>query len=201
MSGATTTANPPPATEVDAATVKRWLEGGQATLIDVREPDEYAREHIAGARNVPLARVESVLGEVPESQRIVFHCQSGRRAAEGLARAAAVSPREMFSLTRGIEGWKSAGLPTVVNRAAPMPIMRQVQIVVGFMVLLGSALAALVSPWFVLITGFFGAGLLFAGLTGTCGMAALLGWMPWNRPAKGGRSWKPTGSTNATPPV
>jgi len=82
-----------------------------------------------------------------------------------------------------------------------MPIMRQVQVVVGFMVLLSSALAALVSPWFLLLTGFFGAGLLFAGLTGTCGMAALLGRMPWNYPLKGGASWKPTGSTNTTPPA
>jgi rhodanese-related sulfurtransferase len=186
---------------VDAVTLKRWLDGGQALLIDVREPDEHAREHIGDTRNVPLARVESVVGETPESQRIVFHCQSGRRSAEALARAKAVSSREMFSLTRGIEGWKSAGLPTVVNRAAPMPIMRQVQIVTGFTVLLGSALAALVSPWFLLLTGFFGAGLLFAGLTGTCGMATALGWMPWNRSSKGESSWKPTGSTNATPPA
>jgi rhodanese-related sulfurtransferase len=180
----TTTATPPttrPGTEVDSATLKRWLESTQAWLIDVREPDEHAREHIAGARNVPLGRIDSVLSEIPESQRIVFHCQSGRRAAEALARAARISSREMFNLTRGIEGWKAAGLQTVVNRAAPIPIMRQVQIVVGSMVLLGSVLAALVSPWFLLLTGFFGAGLLFAGLTGTCGMAAVLGWMPWNR--------------------
>ena len=60
MSRAPETASPP--AEVDAATLSRWLEGGQALLIDVREPDEHARERIAGARNVPLARVESAPG-------------------------------------------------------------------------------------------------------------------------------------------
>lgn len=59
MSTAMTKPTAPPATEVDAATLKRWLEGEQALLIDVREPDEHARERIGGARNVPLARVES----------------------------------------------------------------------------------------------------------------------------------------------
>jgi hypothetical protein len=87
----------------------------------------------------------------------------------------------LFSLKGGIGGWKAAGLATVVNRGAPIPVMRQVQIVVGAIVLLGSVLAATVSPWFLLLTGFFGLGLLFAGVTGTCGMAAFLGLMPWNR--------------------
>jgi rhodanese-related sulfurtransferase len=168
--------------EVDAATVKRWLDAGEAVLIDVREPDEHAREFIPGARNVPLSRVDAAaVTQTPTPQKVVFHCQSGRRSAEALQRAAGGARNELFSLKGGIGGWKAAGLATVVNRGAPIPVMRQVQIVVGAIVLLGSVLAATVSPWFLLLTGFFGLGLLFAGVTGTCGMAAFLGLMPWNR--------------------
>jgi rhodanese-related sulfurtransferase len=90
---------------------------------------------------------------------------------------------EVLSLRGGIDAWKAAGLPIAENRRVPIPIMRQVQLVVGAMVLAGSVLAWLVSPWFLALTGFFGAGLLFAGATGTCGLAAVLGLMPWNRVA------------------
>jgi hypothetical protein len=68
-----------------------------------------------------------------------------------------------------------------VNPRVPVSIIRQVQLVVGTLVLGTSILAALVSPWFLLLTGFFGAGLVFAGATGTCGMASMLAAMPWNR--------------------
>jgi rhodanese-related sulfurtransferase len=69
----------------------------------------------------------------------------------------------------------------VTNRTAPLPIMRQVQIAAGLLVLLGIALAVLVSPWFMALPAFVGAGLVLAGLTGFCGMANLLRHMPWNR--------------------
>jgi hypothetical protein len=59
--------------------------------------------------------------------------------------------------------------------------MRQVQIAAGSMVVLGVVLGALVSPWLYLLAGFVGAGLVFAGITGTCGLARLLRVMPWNR--------------------
>lgn len=60
--------------------------------------------------------------------------------------------------------------------------MRQVQITVGFFVLLASLLAVTVNPAWVYLCMFFGAGLLFAGLSGFCGLALILAKMPWNRP-------------------
>ncbi len=64
---------------------------------------------------------------------------------------------------------------------AVIPIMRQVQIIVGATVLLAVVLGVLISPWILVVAGLMGAGLLFAGLTGTCGMATVLRYMPWNR--------------------
>lgn len=167
--------------EVDASTVSGWLSRGEAVLIDVREADEHARERIEGSTLVALSRFDPAAIPAAGGKRLVVHCKSGRRAAEACARLSASGRTGAVSLKGGIDGWKAAGLPVLGNARLPISIMRQVQIVVGVMVLVGSALAALVSPWFLLLTGFFGAGLLFAGATGTCGLAAVLGRMPWNR--------------------
>jgi len=59
--------------------------------------------------------------------------------------------------------------------------MRQVQIVVGALSAAGTILALAVNRWFAVLPLVIGCGLLFAGVTGTCGMALLLARMPWNR--------------------
>ena len=81
----------------------------------------------------------------------------------------------------GLAGWKRSGLPTRVNRKAPISILRQVQIIAGSLVLLGVLLGWLVSPWLYGLSGFVGAGLAFAGISGTCAMAKLLRLLPYNR--------------------
>lgn len=86
-----------------------------------------------------------------------------------------------YQLEGGLQAWKRAGLPTVTDRNAPLPIMRQMQIAAGSLVLLGVVLATLVSPWFMALSAFVGAGLIVAGVTGFCAMANLLQHMPWNR--------------------
>ena len=60
-------------------------------------------------------------------------------------------------------------------------LMRQVQITAGALVLAGVLLGAYVAPGWYGLSAFFGAGLVFAGVTGWCGMAKLLAVMPWNR--------------------
>jgi rhodanese-related sulfurtransferase len=167
--------------EVEAATVREWMERGEALVVDVREPDEHARERIEGAVLMPLSRFNAAALPRPDGRRVVFHCKGGRRAAEAVARARSAGIAECLNLKGGIEGWKSAGLPVEFNARVPISIMRQVQITAGSMVLMGSVLAWLVSPWFLVLSGFFGAGLVFAGVSGTCGLAAVLGAMPWNR--------------------
>lgn len=157
------------------------LRRGEARLIDVREPDEFAAEHIDGARNLPLSRFDPASLAASGATPTIFHCKSGRRSREALTRAAAAGHTAARSLEGGIDAWKSSGFPTIALARAPIAIMRQVQIVVGAAVLAGSIAAWLISPWFLAVTGFFGAGLLFAGLSGTCALAAVLGVMPWNR--------------------
>jgi hypothetical protein len=61
-----------------------------------------------------------------------------------------------------------------------------VQITAGSLVLIGVILGFAVSPWFFALSAFVGAGLTFAGISGTCAMASLLTVMPWNRHTSGG---------------
>ena len=89
----------------------------------------------------------------------------------------------MFLLEGGLNAWKSAGLPTQIDRSKPIELQRQVQIAAGSLVLIGVALALTVSPAFIALSAFVGAGLTFAGISGWCGMAKLLGVMPWNKAA------------------
>jgi len=160
----------------------RRLESEPIHVIDVREPMEYAGGHIAGSLNVPLARLgDSPLPEGP----LVLVCQSGNRSLQGCRRLLEHQPaRLLMDLDGGIPAWQQAGLPLLRQPNAPLPLMRQVQIAAGSLVLLGLILSQTVAPAWIALTWFVGAGLCFAGISGFCGMARLLSAMPWNRVAR-----------------
>ncbi len=168
-------------TDVAPELLRSWLKQGDTVLIDVREDVEHAEERIEGAHLHPLSRFdpEAIRAEHID-RRIIFHCRSGKRSTDAANRFR-LSAEPVFHLTGGIEAWKSAGLPTLKPQSSRIPIMRQVQIVAGFLVTLGVALGLLVDQWFLAIAAFVGCGLMFAGLSGWCGMASILTKMPWNR--------------------
>ena len=155
--------------------------GAGARLVDIRGADEYARERIPGALNLPLDRI----GDLTRDERpVVFHCRSGMRTAANAAQLAdAARGAPAYLLQGGIDAWRGAGHPTVTDRTQPMEIMRQAQITAGALVLLGVLLGLFVAPGFFGMSAFVGAGLVFAGTTGWGGMAKLLRIMPWNRHA------------------
>jgi rhodanese-related sulfurtransferase len=153
-----------------------------AILVDIREKDEWQREHIPTARHHALSAIEQHPPQVDGP--IIFHCRSGNRTTVNAARLAAAAPgKEVYLLEGGIEAWRDAGLPTVKDARQPIEIVRQVQIGAGLLVMAGLALGALVHPAFYGLSGLAGAGLTFAGVTGVCGMARLLALAPWNRVA------------------
>lgn len=166
---------------IDAKTAKQKLDSGQAVLIDVRERDEHAREHVPGARLAPLSTLEhgAFAGNAPAIA--IFHCKSGMRTKANIEKLAAAGFAEAYCLEGGLEGWKAAGLPVRANTRAPLELMRQVQIAAGSLVLLGVGLGFVLNPAFYALSAFVGAGLTFAGASGWCGMALLLKQMPWNR--------------------
>ncbi|MGE0046218.1 MAG: rhodanese family protein, partial [Hyphomonadaceae bacterium] len=145
----------------------------------------HAREHILGARLAPLSVIDVHDFDRDRAKAAVFHCKSGMRTQANAARLIAKGFREAYFLEGGIEAWKGEGFAVHTNRAAPLEIMRQVQIAAGLLVLLGVVLGWLANPAFYLLSAFVGGGLLFAGASGWCGLAHLLKLMPWNRPALG----------------
>jgi len=183
--------------EVGARTLEGWLKQDKAVLIDVREPDEYAREHIPGSRLVPLSGFDP--SDFPrDHEKIgVFHCNSGTRTEQAANQILQTGFAEIYHLDGGIQGWKKAGLPINLNRKMPISIMRQVQITAGSFVVLGVVLAVLISPWFMALSAFVGAGLVFAGTTGLCGMANFLAMMPWNQTLKTARVTHTTSASTA----
>jgi len=158
-----------------------------AVLVDSREADEAARERIPGARHHALSRIEKDAPLREGDDVLVFHCRSGARTRGNAARLAAASGTcDTYILDGGLDAWKKAGLPVSFDRSAPIDIMRQVQIGAGSLVLIGVVLGALVAPGFYALSAIVGAGLVFAGATGFCGMAHVLARMPWNRRAFAG---------------
>ncbi|HEX5599105.1 MAG TPA: rhodanese family protein [Hyphomicrobiaceae bacterium] len=157
---------------------QRYIAEG-AVLIDIREDDEHARECIPGARHAPMSRFGPI--DTGDATAVIFHCRTGGRttaASEKLAQAVKV---KAYVLEGGLDAWKKAGLPVVKDKSQPIELQRQVQIAAGSLVLIGIALGSLVSPTFYALSAFVGAGLVFAGVSGFCGMARILAYMPWNR--------------------
>lgn len=151
----------------------------EKVLLDVRSPIEFETEHIDNSLNIPLDELEARFEEVPRKGRLVVICRSGKRAERGaytlLGRG--FQPKV---LEGGMVAWRKAGLPIKEGKKM-LAIERQIQLVVGVGVLTGVLMGLFVNPWFLVIPGFFGAGLTFAGLTGTCALGIMLGKAPWNR--------------------
>lgn len=169
---------------VDASTLKQWLDNQQIELIDVREPGEYANEHITGAKLLPLSQFQAAQVEFAVDTKVVLYCQSGKRSHQAAQKLINAGFADFVQLQGGITAWKQLNYPTKINKNAPISLMRQVQIVAGSLVFTGTILGAFVSPWFLMLSGFVGAGLVFAGVSNTCAMGMLLAKLPYNQPVK-----------------
>lgn len=170
-----------PIPTVDTETLVTWIDRDEAVLIDVREEPFFRAGHIPGARSVPYSRFDSTELPSPEGRRLVFSCELGILSERAAARVREAGGGEIFHLAGGIRAWQDAGKPTEGTGKGPISLQRQVQISAGSLVLAGSLLGTVVSPWWLLLPGLVGAGLVFAGATGTCGMAAVLARLPFNR--------------------
>ena len=164
---------------ISAHNLAEQLHTQRIAVIDVREPMEYASGHIAGSLNVPLARLHQA--DLPRGP-LVLVCQSGNRSSKGVQTLLQQGhPDPVSDLAGGLPSWQQAGLPVRKLKNAPLPLMRQVQIAAGSLVLLGLILSQAVAPAWIVLSWFVGAGLVFAGVSGFCGMARLLAVMPWNK--------------------
>lgn len=174
-------------THLSTEAFKTVLASSQASdpsiaFINVCTPQEYREKHIAGVKNIPLNELSSRLDELTDKTTIYVHCRSGRRSQQAidLLRQAGITA-ELINVEGGLIAWEAAGHPTASLKTSGIPLMRQVLLAAGLLILLSFALAGLVSPWFLGIALFVGGGLTVAGATGWCGMAFVLAKMPWNK--------------------
>jgi rhodanese-related sulfurtransferase len=162
--------------------------GHAVELVDVRTPAEYREVHAEPARLVPLdsldpdavMRARGGSGGDP----LYMICRSGGRGRQAAERFHAAGYTNVVNVEGGTLAWERAGLPVVRGRKA-MSLERQVRIAAGSLVLLGTVPGVFVHPGFLALPAFVGAGLVFAGVTDTCGMGMLLARMPWNRAGEG----------------
>ncbi|MGF1573598.1 MAG: rhodanese-like domain-containing protein [Sumerlaeia bacterium] len=162
------------------------LSNTQLAVLDVRTPVEFKTVHVAGARLCPLGQVNR--NEVEslfvnrENTPLYVLCKAGSRACKAADKLGKQGVENIVVVEGGTDACIAAGLP-VERGANSISLERQVRIAVGSLNLIAALLAIFVHPMFVILCGFFGAGLLFAGLTDWCGMGLLLAKMPWNKVA------------------
>ena len=152
-----------------------------ATVLDVRTPVEFAEVHVAQARSVPLDELQAGALLLPKAEPVYLLCRSGQRAtkaAEKFLKEGFVQP---IVVTGGTLAWIEANLPVTRGTTRVISLERQVRIAAGAIVFTGVLLAQFVNPHFIWLSGFVGAGLVFAGITDFCGMGLLLAKMPWNK--------------------
>lgn len=157
-----------------------------AVIIDVREIEEFKKEHISSSINIPLSGFAQLAPGVLShlsNKNILIMCQTGLRSQQATTLLKDIPSQNMFEIFQGgIEEWKRQGNPTSSGaRNKTIPIMRQVLLTAGLLIFLFSSLALFAAPAFAYVVLAIGAGLTMAGLTGFCPMAMLLAKMPWNR--------------------
>lgn len=156
-------------------------------IIDVRERDEYELEHVKHSINVPLSVFTTVAPGVLnqlKDKEIMFMCRSGARAMQAQEQAKGLGFNDAHSYSiypGGLMAWMEAGNEVQKGQKAPLPLMRQMQIIVGSLLVIFASLGTFINPWFSVATIAFGGGLLWAGVTGNCAVAAMLARAPWNR--------------------
>jgi len=160
----------------------RRAAGRRVDLLDVRTPVEYHQIHAIPSRNVPLDRLDPAAEAARQhgDEPLYVICRTGGRGRQACQRLIAAGVTRVVNVDGGTLAWSAAGLPVMRGRQT-MSLERQVRIAAGSLVLLGILLGWLVHPWLAGLAAFVGAGLVFAGVTDTCGMGLLLARMPWNR--------------------
>lgn len=153
--------------------------GEKPEIVEVRSETEFAAAHIPGAKCIPLQQLPHRHADLGDGD-LVLVCEAGARASIA-QKSLSQRSGTVFVLDGGTRAWREAGLPLIALRGTQWSLERQVRLGAGLMILIGIALALLISETWVLLRLFVGAGLTFAGATDICMMGRLLARMPWNQ--------------------
>ena len=148
-------------------------------LVDVREPVEYKDIAIPEAENIPVGEIANAVDRLKGYGTVYVNCGSGVRSKKACEILEAQGVH-VVNLEGGLTAWQHSGL-AVRGKGNHMPIIRQVMLTAGLLILVGLGLTYFVHPYWIALPAVVGAGLTFSGATGYCLMAYLLEMMPWNR--------------------
>lgn len=151
-----------------------------SSFIDVRTPAEFRAVHAERAVNYPMESFDLEQFPLSKDEEIHVICQSGGRSMKVCQKLEAAGFTKIVNVEGGTSAWQSAGLPVVEGKKV-MSLERQVRIAAGSLVVTGAVVGQFVHPVGYGLSAFIGAGLVFAGVTDTCGMGMMIAKMPWNR--------------------
>ncbi|MGR3279882.1 rhodanese-like domain-containing protein [Acaryochloris marina NIES-2412] len=149
--------------EIDARTLKQWMDQHEVLLIDVREPQEFAQSHIPEAKLMPITKFDPAKVPRPQGQKIVLQCQSGKRSTQAAHQMLQAGFSNVIHLQGGLAAWKAAGYPTQVKQSINM--LRLAQILTGSFVLFGTSLGSTLTPLFVILSIIVGGSLVLVGVS------------------------------------
>lgn len=156
-------------------------------VLDVRTNAEHDSKKIPGVYNLPLDELEEHTNMLKTYDKVYLHCQSGNRSGKGYQKLLDLGLTNIINVTGGINEWEQNNFGVKTNNK--MPIMQQVMVTAGSLVLLGSLLVVL-NSYFLVIPIFVSSGLIYAGVSGNCLMAKILGKMPWNQVKVASLPWQ-----------
>lgn len=155
--------------------------GTECQVIDVREFSEFSSERVAEAQLMPLSNFEKHAAEIDHSKPVYLMCRSGRRAGEAAKRLADKGFIDIHVIEGGMIEWQKSSLPVVKGESKVWSLERQVRFAAGLLVVAGAVLSVFAHPYFVWLSAFVGAGLIYAAATDSCAMGMVIAKMPWNR--------------------
>ena len=167
--------------EIKPEKLQEKINTGKCLIIDVRTPIEYQSLHIKNATNIPLDILseKEILELADKNEEIFVVCQSGKRGETACKKLAEFGFTNVSNIIGGTLACNDAGLDVVLGKKS-VSLERQVRIAAGAFILIGFLGSFYISSM-IYLSAFVGAGLLFSGITDTCGMALVLAKMPWNK--------------------
>ena len=160
-----------------------------SVLIDLRRSQEFELGHVPQARNIPfgsmpLGQLLAEWSREAEGKPIYFICQSGGRSQQLLDELAQVGFQSAQCVAGGMVAWQAMGLPVEIKPTQvserPRSPERRVWLIAGLLVMTGCVLGFFVHQGFFAIPVLVAAELIFAGITGWFGLAAVFGWRDRN---------------------
>lgn len=175
--------------------------GQTCIVLDVRTDVEHAETSLKQPHHhIPLDKLNPSAfikeNKIDAARPVYVLCRSGKRATQAAEAFIAAGHDNVHVIEGGIIACEASGIP--VKKGNVISLERQVRIVAGLLVVTSVVLGFLVSPWLYGLSAFVGAGLIFAGVTDSCGMAFMLAKAPWNKGLKPAEKVESCGMNSTT---